>query len=122
MRGGLRRPFRPSQVVCVLVAVLLTAAFSLQSGSTSRTGTSTDKYDFDNLGAHPSVGTIAAVPGKWNSIALKSARTIPAVHNDGDNFFAPPVTKRSSTKMLAIAVAARAQSLDLTSQSLGLTS
>jgi hypothetical protein len=91
-----------------LVAVLLTAAFSQQSGSTSRTGTSTDKYVFDKLGAHPSVGTIAIVPGNWNSIALKSARTIPAVHNDGDNFFASPATERSSTKILAIAAAARA--------------
>jgi hypothetical protein len=29
MRGGLRWPYRPFQVTCVLVAVLLTAAFSL---------------------------------------------------------------------------------------------
>jgi len=113
MKGGLRWPLGPFQVVCVLVAVLLTAAFSLQSGSTSRTGTSTDKYDFDNLGAHPSVGTIAFVPSNWNSIALKSA--IPAVHNDGDDFFALPAMRRSSTKILAIAAAAQARSLDLTS-------
>jgi hypothetical protein len=30
MRGGLRWPYRPLQVTCVLVAVLLTAAFSLK--------------------------------------------------------------------------------------------
>jgi hypothetical protein len=33
MRGGLRWPFRPFQVTCVLVVVLLTAAFSLPSAS-----------------------------------------------------------------------------------------
>lgn len=32
MRGGLRWPNRPSQVTCVLVAVLLTAASSLKCG------------------------------------------------------------------------------------------
>jgi hypothetical protein len=118
MKGGLRWPLGPFQVVCVLVAVLLTAAFSLQCGSTSRTGTSTDKTDqcdFDNLGAHPDAGAIAVLPGFLNSIDVKIARTIPAVHNDGDNFFMQDTTKRRSTAALAIAASAPAWPLNLSS-------
>jgi hypothetical protein len=111
MKGGLRWPLGPFQVVCVLVAVLLTAAFSRQCGSTSRTSTSSDKCDFDNLGAHPEAGAIAVLPGFLNSINVKIARTIPAVHNDGDNFFVQATTKRRSTAALAIAASAPARAL-----------
>jgi TPR repeat protein len=51
MRGGLRWLYRPFQVLCVLVAVLLAAAFSLQSGIAEQAGRRPipDKPDLGSL-------------------------------------------------------------------------
>lgn len=64
MRGGLRWLYRPFQVLCVLVAVLLAAAFSLQSGFAGHSG---------GLGERLNANTIAIVSGNPNATYLAAA-------------------------------------------------
>ena len=63
MRGGLRWLYRPFQVLCVLVAVLLTAAFSLQSGFAGHSGGRPvrDKPNLGSVGERLNANTIAVV-------------------------------------------------------------
>jgi hypothetical protein len=86
MRGGLRWPFRPLQVTCVLVAVLLTAAFSLQSNFCDHARVSL----FSNLSERMNADAIIA--GGPNSTDLKIARHLPALRGAGGHFRVLPAS------------------------------
>jgi hypothetical protein len=64
VRGGLRRPYGPFQVVCVLVAVALAAAFSSNStvGAESRQPI-VDKPHLGSAGARLNINKIAVTSG-----------------------------------------------------------
>jgi hypothetical protein len=112
MKGGLRWPFGPFQVVCVLVAVLLTAAFSSQRGFTSRVGTSTDNCRYTSFGERSNTSAITVVPGNPNPTYLKIADNLPVVRDDGDDVRMPRRSARLSVKPFATS-AARASILAL---------
>ncbi len=93
MWGGLRRPHRPLQVICVLVAVMLTAAFSLQFGFAARAGVRPmpDKPNLGTLGEQLNANTISIVSGNPNATYLSIAYDMSDVLDDGDNFRILPV-------------------------------
>src|SRR5262245_46236351 len=102
MGGGLRRPGRPFQVYCVLVAVALTVTFSIsplraQQGAQSqgkawRGGPPIpDKPDLGAIGERINSNTIAIVSGNLNATYLAIAYDLSAVLDDGDNFRVLPV-------------------------------
>lgn len=91
MRGGLRRPERPFQVLCVLVAIALTAAASLQLVHAESDGSRLTKSDFDSLGERSNTNTIAIVAGNPNGTYLTIAYDLSDVLDDGDNFRILPV-------------------------------
>jgi TRAP transporter TAXI family solute receptor len=93
MRGGLRRPHRPLQVIGVLAAVLLTAAVSLQFSPAERAGTRPipDKPNLGALGERLNTNTIAIVSGNPNATYLNIAYDLSDVLDDGDNFRILPV-------------------------------
>jgi uncharacterized protein len=93
MRGGLRRPHRPLQVLCVLAAVLLTAAFSLQFSIAAHVGARPipDKPNLGTLGERLNANTIAIVSGNPNATYLTIAYDLSAVLDDGENFRILPV-------------------------------
>jgi uncharacterized protein len=90
MRGGLRRPNRPFQVLCVLVAVLLTAAFAqaVLAGHLHRVP---DKANLGSLGERLNANTVAIVSGNPNATYLSIAYDLSDVLDDGDNFRILPV-------------------------------
>jgi hypothetical protein len=69
MRGGLRWLYRPLQVTCVLVAVLLTAAFSLKPSFAERAGRQPilGSRNLGSLGERLNADTIAIISGNPNS-------------------------------------------------------
>jgi hypothetical protein len=76
MRGGLRWLTRPFQVLCVLVAVLLTAAFSLRPSVAGHAGGIVpvpDKPDLGSLGERLNADTISIIFGNPNATYLTSA-------------------------------------------------
>ena len=93
MRGGLRRPHRPFQVLCVLVATTLTAAVSLQFGPAGRASglPIPDKPNLGSLGERLNADTIAIVSGNPNATYLSIAYDLSAVLDDGDKFRVLPV-------------------------------
>src|ERR1700733_1209393 len=93
MWGGLRRLHRPFQVLCVLVAISLTAAVSLQFGPAGRAGGQPipDKPNLGSLGERLNANTIAIVSGNPNATYLSIAYDLSAVLDDGDNFRVLPV-------------------------------
>jgi len=93
MRGGLRRPHRPLQVLCVLVAVVLTAAFSFTSGFAQRAGSRPmpDKPNLGSIGERINANTISIVSGNLNATYLTIAYDLSAVLDDADNFRILPV-------------------------------
>jgi TRAP transporter TAXI family solute receptor len=93
MRGGLRWPHGPYQVLCVLVAVLLSAAFTLQFGFAERAGAKPipDKPNLGSLGERLNANTIAIVSGNPNATYLTIAYDLSAVLDDGDNIRILPV-------------------------------
>ena len=93
MRGGLRWPVRPFQVLCVLVAVVLTAAFSSQHGFAGHNGGAPipDKPNLGSLGEQLNANTIAIVSGNPNATYLTIAYDLSDVLDDGDNFRVLPV-------------------------------
>jgi uncharacterized protein len=94
MRGGLRWLTRPFQVVCVLVAVLLTAAFSLRPGLAGQTGGNSpipDKPNLGSLGERLNANTISIISGNPNATYLTIAYDLSDVLDDGDNFRILPV-------------------------------
>jgi uncharacterized protein len=95
MRGGLRWPQRPFQVICVLVAVLLTAAFSLPSVFAAHTGPGgrpiPDKPNLGTLGERLNTNTIAIVSGNPNATYLTIAYDLSDVLDDGDDFRILPI-------------------------------
>src|SRR5579862_4374404 len=95
-KGGLRWPHRPFQVICVLVAVLLAAAFSLQSvyaAYAAHPGARPipDKPNLGTLGERLNANTIAIVSGNPNATYLTIAYDMSDVLDDGDNFRVLPV-------------------------------
>jgi hypothetical protein len=73
MEGGLRRPYRPLQVIGVLAAVLATALISLQfTPPDERAGARPipDKPNLGALGERLNANTIAIVPGNPNATYL----------------------------------------------------
>lgn len=94
MRGGLRWLYRPFQVLCVLVAVLLTAAFSLSAVFAGQTGGNApipDKPNLGSLGERLNTNTIALISGNPNATYLTIAYDLSDVLDDGDNFRVLPV-------------------------------
>ena len=94
MRGGLRWLTRPFQVVCVLVAVLLTAAFSLRPSVAGHAGGNApvpDKPNLGSLGERLNANTISIISGNPNATYLTIAYDLSDVLDDGDNFRILPV-------------------------------
>lgn len=93
MRGGLRWPHRPFQVLCVVVAVVLTAGFSLQAVFAGHTGALPipDKPALGSQGERLNANTIAIVSGNPNATYLTIAYDLSDVLDDGDNFRILPV-------------------------------
>jgi uncharacterized protein len=93
MGRGLRWPYRPLQVFCVLVAVLLTAAFSLRYGFAGHTGLLPipDKANYGGLGERLNANTVAIVSGNPNATYLTVAYDLATVLDDGENFRILPV-------------------------------
>lgn len=76
MRGGLRWPNGPFQVVCVLVAVVLTAAFSLSAAFAGRSGGDAsipDKPNLGSLAAPLDANIVAVTSGNPNATYLTIA-------------------------------------------------
>ena len=95
-KGGLRWPYRPFQVICVLVAVLVAAAFSLQAGYAAYAAHPgarplPDKPNLGTLGERLNANTIAIVSGNPNATYLTIAYDMSDVLDDGDNFRILPV-------------------------------
>src|SRR5271154_2979455 len=95
-KGGLRWPYRPFQVICVLVAVLVAAAFSLQAvyaAYAAHPGARPlpDKPNLGTLGERLNGNTIAIVSGNPNATYLTIAYDLSDVLDDGDNFRILPV-------------------------------
>jgi len=93
MRGGVRWPIRPFQVLCVLVAVVLTAAFTLRSGYAEHAGARPvpDKPGLGSAGERLNANTVAIVSGNPNATYLTIAYDLSTVLDDGDNFRVLPV-------------------------------
>ncbi len=91
--GGLLRPIRPFQVVCVWAAVVLVAAVSLQFGPSERAGVRAmpDKPNLGALGERLNTNTISIISGNPNATYLTIAYDLSAVLDDGDNFRILPV-------------------------------
>lgn len=79
MWGGPWRPHRLFQVLCVLVAVLLSTAVSVQFGLAGA------------LGERLNANTISIISGNINATYLTIAYDLSAVLDDGDNFRILPV-------------------------------
>ena len=94
MGGGLRRPFRPLQVICVLVAAFAGAAFSI-SPTVAQSGRGylpvPNKPNLGPIGERINANTIAIVSGNLNATYLTIAYDLSAVLDDGDNFRILPV-------------------------------
>jgi uncharacterized protein len=90
VRGGLRGLDRPFQVLCVLVAVLLTAAFSLRPGFAGSVPIP-DKPNLGSLGERLNANSIAIISGNPNATYLTIAYDLSDVLDDGDNFRVLPV-------------------------------
>ena len=86
MRGGLPRPNRPFQVICVWVVVLLVAAVSLQFGPYERAGVRPmpDKPNLGTLGERLNTNTISIISGNPNGTYLTIAYDLSTVLDDGD--------------------------------------
>jgi TRAP transporter TAXI family solute receptor len=93
MWGGSRRPLRPSQVTCVLAAVILIVAVSIQFGFAERAGTLPipDKPNLGSLGERLNANTISIVSGNPNATYLSIAYDMSDVLDDGDNFRVMPI-------------------------------
>jgi uncharacterized protein len=92
MRGGLRPAIRPLQVICVLVAVALTAAFSLHP-TLAGPGRQPipDKPALGSLGERLNTNTVAIISGNPNATYLSIAYDLSDVLDDGDDFRILPV-------------------------------
>ena len=92
MRGGLR-PHWPFQVLCVLVAVVLTAAVSVQFARAQRAGVQpiSDKPNRGTLSERLNANTIAIVSGNVNATYLTIAYDLSDVLDNGNNFRILPV-------------------------------
>lgn len=101
MRGGLRWPVRPFQVVCVLVAVVLTAAFPPHS-SLAGSGRQPipDKPALGSLGERLNGNTIAIISGNPNATYLSIAYDLSDVLDDGDDFRILPVVGKGGGQNL----------------------
>src|SRR5256714_10184633 len=97
MWGGLRRPFGPFQVICVLVAAVLAAAFSSSITHAQQRGPGPgsrpipDKPNLGALGDRINSNTIAVVSGNINATYLTIAYDMSAVLDDADDFRVLPV-------------------------------
>jgi uncharacterized protein len=93
MQGGLRWPQRPFQVMCVVVAVVLTAGFSLSATFAAHPGARPlpDKPYLGTLGERLNGNTIAIVSGNPNATYLTIAYDMSDVLDDGENFRILPV-------------------------------
>ena len=87
MRGGTRRPYRPSQVICVLAAIFLAAVLSVQFGFAERAGPRPvpDKPNLGSLGERLNANTVSIVSGNPNATYLTVAYDMSDVLDDGEN-------------------------------------
>jgi uncharacterized protein len=94
MEGGVRRPYRPIQVIGVLAAVPSTALISLQFTPPDERASARpipDKPNLGSLGERLNANTIAIVSGNPNATYLTIAYDMSDVLDDGDNFRILPV-------------------------------
>src|SRR5580698_60283 len=93
MWGGSRRPLRPSQVTCVLAAVVLIVAVSIQFGFAERAGVPPipDKPNLGSLGERLNANTVSIVSGNPNATYLTVAYDMSDVLDDGENFRVLPI-------------------------------
>jgi TRAP-type uncharacterized transport system substrate-binding protein len=99
MMGCLRRPKWPSNLFCVLAAVVLSAAVSISPSDAqqrARPGLAPlpDKPSLGTLGERINTNTIAIVSGNINSAWLTNAYDLSAVLDRGDDFRVLPVIGR----------------------------
>ncbi len=96
----MRRPQRPFQVLCLLVAVVLTAIAFLQFTPAVRAGARPipDKPNLGSLGERLNANTIAIVSGNPNATYLSIAYDLSDVLDDGDNFRILPVVGKGGGK------------------------
>ena len=87
------RPHWPFQVLCVLVAVVLTAAVSVQFARAQRAGVQpiSDKPNRGTLSERLNANTIAIVSGNVNATYLTIAYDLSDVLDNGNNFRILPV-------------------------------
>ena len=94
MGEGLRRPWGPLQVICVLATAVFAVAFSISPiGAQSRRGNLPvpDKPNLGSIGERINANTIAIVSGNLNATYLSIAYDLSTVLDDGDNFRVLPV-------------------------------
>src|SRR5215471_10424879 len=99
--GGFRRPVRPFQVICVLVAAVIAVAFSISpSHAQSSRGPAAaqrggapvpDKPNLGSVGERINANTISIVSGNLNATYLTIAYDLSAVLDNGDEFRVLPV-------------------------------
>jgi len=97
MEGGLRRPYRPRQVLGVVATVLPTALISLQCTSPEERAGARPIPDKPNLGSRGerlNANAVATVFGKFNTIYSSIAYDMTDVSEDGDNFRISPDYQR----------------------------
>ncbi len=88
MRGGLRWLYRPFQVLCVLVAVLLTAAFSLNATFAGHPGGDAPipgKPNLGSLGERLNANTIALISGNPNATGTRQRVEQFVARRDGND-------------------------------------
>jgi TRAP transporter TAXI family solute receptor len=93
MREGSRRPYRPSQVICVLAAVALIVVLPIQFGFAERAGVRPipDKPNLGSLGERLNANTVSIVSGNPNATYLTIAYDMSDVLDDGENFRVLPI-------------------------------
>jgi uncharacterized protein len=93
MWGGLRWPNGPFQVPCVLVAVLLIAAFTLRTSLAEHAGAQPipDKPGLGTVGERLNANTISIVADNPNATYLSIAYDLSVVLDDGEDFRILPV-------------------------------
>jgi hypothetical protein len=91
-------------VTCVLVAVLLTAAFSLKPSFAERSGrqTTPDRPNLGILGERRNADTIAIISGSPIATYLTIAYDLSDVVDDGDNFRVLPVVGKAGEARPAV--------------------
>lgn len=98
MWGGLRRPFGPFQVHCVLAATMVVAAFSISPtyAQNARNRWVPEKQNFGTFGERLNANTVTIVADSPNGTYLSIADDLAAVLDDGEDFRILPLVGRGA--------------------------